>query len=626
MNYSSNKDNDNNKVYIKLFEQLYNLLKNIKYDFVISNNLIRYIVVLGDIPKNWYNNIIIYPLEKENMHMEDCIKNTLNNIKLNSKITYSDKYSIKFVLTEENKEYNFVIKERENLSTHNYFFDINNLEYDIKKQSIISKKGINYNFNDDIIKEISKLDICSYLKITDNVYDTLVSSLKKNPIVLLELVELFFDFEENIKNEEVKVFFSNFKELLSKKNDFYKSIKNICNEDDELLFYKKLIKLLYNLEENGLFKDFLYKLTKKYKKLITLIAGIHLDSELFVLFEISSLREFLCLLIFQHLIYNKKKIYKKSRKIKDNNSDDLLEAFINDTINESSETNSNDFNILDDKKFSSLKELKEITKEFIKFENLLNMVSITTEDTYYIKNFYNINMILFTNLKDIKKHHTLKIAYIIRRFHFTPEKILLKIVDIFNKIIKNKNYNEIFLIKDNFLEIITSKKINDYIYKKMTDIPKINNNYKNDLDCIDIMDFQDAIILFLELLYRNPSNEENQENEYFDSLFEASLCEMRSYKIFLNNKKRKQEKKEKKERKEKKKNKYKIVKHEKTKEDIMEVSDENDSMINESSITESSENESIAIESSEIESSETEGNVTESSAIQSNIIENIVID
>jgi hypothetical protein len=250
---------------------------------------------------------------------------------------------------------------------------------------------------------------------------------------------------------------------------------------------------------------------------------------------------------------------------------DLLELFIegNNQRDENVciEYEFNEIGLLDKEKFKSLKYLKEMTKTFVKFENLIRMIPISLTDQIWIRHFYNLNMILYLELEDIRKHHALKLAYIIRRFHFVPKELVEKSISIFNHIINRKGYDKYFLVENNFINMLVSKKLNDYIYGKMTNIPKIKTNFENNVDCIDITDYQDSFILFIEFIYKSIKDySENKQDliDVFDSVIEAGICDMRSYRIFKNDLRRKKDKKNKKKRKEKKeqkKNKYKIVKN-----------------------------------------------------------------
>ena len=97
----------------------------------------------------------------------------------------------------------------------------------------------------------------------------------------------------------------------------------------------------------------------------------------------------------------------------------------------------------------------------------------------------------------------------------------------------------------------------------MTNIPKIKKNFENELDCIDIIDYQDAFILFIEFIYKNKSyyvEDDITLIDFFDSIFDSIICDMRSYRILQNEKRRKNEIKEKDKKKSKSKSKYKIVK------------------------------------------------------------------
>jgi hypothetical protein len=569
---------ENNKIeyiqtekYLIIIESLRDIFKTLDYEFIISNNIIRHIIINGDISNDWNNDIIIY-LDSKNDHLPKCInqiveKFTLKNINIISK---TDK-SIRFNLNILDIEYAFVIKEQELITHYKYFFEINQLEYDLINNNIINRvNNGSWKMPQTEIIKLRKLDFFSEINVTTTKYETIINFLAETPLIIFELIELLLCFSEYFTCIEIKNFFINLNRLLHRKSNFTKTLKKVLEIDDDFGLHKELIRFSYNLEEKKLFSTYTKYLICNHENLINLVIGLDIDIELFNIFNISYLKEFGCLMVFQYLIYSKKRIFREKIKRKPS-TNDLLEIYMkeheNTKIEDITINDKVDFDMLDKKKFTSLKYLKAMGQQFLKFEGLLKMFSLPLNDEVYIKNFYNIMMLLFTELKDIKKHHNLKLAYIIKRFHYTNNESLVKAVSIFNSIIKYKQYNDVFLINDNFIKIVTSNKLNEYIYKKMTLIPKINENFKNNLDCIDIIDFQDTFILFIEFLYKNKPNYTEDELdifELFETIFEASLCDMRSYRIFKNDKRRKKEKhlkKEKKQKKEMKISKFKIIKN-----------------------------------------------------------------
>lgn len=575
--------------YIILIEHLKDLLNIYDYEFRISNNIIRHIIICGDITDEWIYDIVIY-LNCKNVYLPKCINKIQDDFILkNIDIIEKTDKSIKFMLNILNKEYIYVIKEQHEHTQYKYNFAINQLEYDLLNDNIVNNtiKDKIFKIPNKEILNLRNLDFFTNIEIKTTKYEAIINFLAGNPLIIFELIELLLIYPNYFIVIEIKNFFINLNQLLHRKHIFSKTLKKVLENDEDFIFYKNIIKFSYNLEEKGMISIYIKYILKNYELLIKSVINMDIDNELFNIFDIIYFREFSSLLVFQHLIYGKRKIFREKTKQK-KLTNDLLEVFMEEQDNTKSDDNfikedETDFNMLDKKKFSSLKYLKEMGKEFPKFEGLLKMFLLPLKDEIYIKNFYNINMLLFTDLKDIQKHHNLKLAYIIKRFHYTDKDLLIKIINIFNSIIKSKEYNNVFLINDNFINIITSKKLNDYIYKKMSTIPKINENFKNNSDCIDIIDFQDTFILFIEFLYKNkPNYSEDEDNllELFDTIFDASLCDMRSYRVFKNEKRRKKEKKlkkEKKQMKEIKKNKYKIVKNplEEQNEIIVNENDEN---------------------------------------------------
>ena len=608
--------------YIIIMEYLNKLFEKIPFHFTLSNSVIRHIIVCGDISLLWNNDIVIY-LNDVDVRITYCINKVIEHFSTeNINILEKNKDSIKFVLNVLNRDYTFVIKKKDELTNYKYYFEINQLEYDIKKNLLINNlNNKTCKIYDGYILKLRNLDLLSDLIITTNKINQIKDYLANNPLIIFELIEMLLCFPDYFTVIEIKNIFINLNHSLQKKNIFSKTIKHIFESDNDLYLYKQLIKFSYHLEEIGLFNAYIRYTLDKHSILLYIITNIEIDIELFKIIDVNYFKDFVCLLVFQHLIYNKRKIFKKKCK-RTKEPTDLLDVFMNEHNECDSEDNSNlmDFNMLDKYKFSSLKHLKETAKSFSKFDDLIKLIPFKMEEQLYIKNFYNVNSLLFSELKNIREHHSLKLAYIIKRFHFTNKNLLIKIIKLFNSIIKNKQYYNTYLINDNFINIITSKKLNDYMFKKMTFIPKINENFKNNLDCIDILDFQDTFVFFIEFIYKNKRNYNEDETELvenFDAIFEASLCDMRSYRIFKNEKRRKTEKKIKKEKKmqkEIKKNKYKIVKNtilnnleEETddkSEDSTNDSISSDSISSDStndSISSDSTNDSISSDSSDID-------------------------
>jgi hypothetical protein len=554
-------------LYMDIIEELNNILSLSEQDFLLNNNFTRHMLIFGDIPIFWTNDIIIHIKSLHEKYYTYWLDNLVEKIKLQEiTILEQNKKYLKFILNISDKNYTFIIKERNDIYDYGSHFEINQLEYDIKNKLLVNNLTNNlYSVDDPHISNIKKLDLFSDLDIDLNTkYNYIIEQTQINPFIIFELIELLVNFPNFFNIIEVNNFLLNLNGLLETEKSFIKSIRKICEKDEELIFYKRLIKFAYYLEENGLYYIYIQYLLNQYPSLMAIIAGVKINIELFNLFDNLNTRDIIYLLIFQHLIYQKKRIFKKSKKSVKRQLD-LMDIFIDGNNLESLDT-MNEFSLMDKSKFKSLRFLKETAKTFIKFDNLIKMIPINFKDQTLIKHFYNINIILYTELKDSKIHHSLKLAYIIKRFHLVPRDLLEKIVIIFNYVITKKKYDKNLLIQNNFIDIITSKVLNDWMFKKMTFIPNIKKNFENNIDCIDIMDYQDTFILFIEFIYKNKHDYLETDNEimdFFDSVFEASICDMRSYRIFKNDARRKKEKKikkAKKEKKEQKKSKYKIVK------------------------------------------------------------------
>jgi hypothetical protein len=387
--------------------------------------------------------------------------------------------------------------------------------------------------------------------------------------MIFELIELFMLFPNFITDTNINKFLLDLNLLIKVNRNFSKNIKKMCNDDD-LFFYKSIIKFGYHLEENNIYNIYIKYVINEYPILINFICDINIDVELFNLFDNDSFKNLFCLLIFQHLIYKQKNIFKENYLKQSDRENNLLYSFIinNSEIDNIDVNNNNvvddniinsDLNLFDKYKFKSLKKIKKIVNTFSKFDDLIKTVPFILKDQIYIKHFYNICILLYTELKDTKLHHSLKMAFIIKKFHKVPKNELETIINIFNYIIISKKLDNYFLIEPFIIDIIKSTKINNYIFNKMALIPQIKTNFFNRTDCINITDYQDTFILFIDFILRNKINHEDT-SELFDSIFEASLCDMRSYQILTNDKRRKKIKHDKKRKTEKHHVKYKIIK------------------------------------------------------------------
>lgn len=586
--HNKNRPLLNNNLYISIINELNILFSSIDAQFLLNNIFVRNILICGDVSPYWKNDVIIYLGSDSEMYVTQYINNLTEIFKLRGIVADTkEKNSIKFILNVKNIDFSFIIKKRNIMSNYKYFFEINQYEYDIKNNILLNMStNKTYILNDPHILNIKKMDLFSLLN-KKNDENIIIEQTQNNPLIIFELIELLIVFPNFFNTVEVNNFLINLNTLVKTQKDFTKHIQDICDNDDELLFYKEIIKFAYNLEENGMYHTYVKYLVYHYDAFLNIVTGVKFDKEIFELFDNNYFKDFVCYLIFQHLIYKKRTLFKINKR-KNKTEDDLLDIFMNgnnlqkrnlDTKNfyidnlesdlyNNDNDNINDISLLDKHKFKSLKHLKEIAKSFVKFENLIKIVPISSTDQIYIKHFYNLNMILYAELKDIRKHHALKLAYIVRRFHFMSRDLLEKSIKIFNYLMERKGYDKYFIIHDNFADMVTSKILNDYIFKKMTNIPKIKTNFENNTDCIDITDYQDTFVLFIEFVYKNKANYVENESEltdFFESVFESGICDMRAYRLFKNESRRKKEKKlkkikkEKKEKKEQKRTKYKIV-------------------------------------------------------------------
>jgi len=555
--------NYNIDLFIFIINKLSSLFELLDGEFFIKNNFIRHILINKNEKNNWNNDIIIYTNYENEIFIIKYINDLEKILKSqNIKIELREKYFIKFILNINDLNFTIILKKRN--VQYDYIFEINQIEYNIQKKILINiKTQKTYNFIEFNIIENLKNELLIF-----NSEPELFKIIEKNPLIIFELIELDFVYPFLKFQTEINNILLNFNTLLKTDKKFIKLIKKIFTNDNELIFYGKIINFAHYLEEINTYSLYIKYLMSNYNIFINIISGLKINIIIYELFDNNYFKDFICGLIYQYLFYKKKEIY-KIKKPHNKNDLDLLDVFLsnneinNEIQNETNDNFTNDINLLDKSKYYSLKILKELSKSYTKFENLINILPLNCDEQKYIKIFYNINIILYSELKNIKTHHYLKLAYIIKKFHFAPKELLKQIIYIFNNIIKLKSLDNFYLINDNFLNMINSQILNNYIFQKMTNIPKIKKNFENELDCIDIIDYQDAFILFIEFIYKNKSyyvEDDITLIDFFDSIFDSIICDMRSYRILQNEKRRKNEIKEKDKKKSKSKSKYKIVK------------------------------------------------------------------
>lgn len=537
---------ENSNFFNTIIKNLENILKIQDVNFFINGYFTKCFFINNQMTNDY--PIVIYLKKNNSIRIETCIKQIYNNLtNLNISIIKYNTSSIKFTLNIENTEYIFIVKERDNYTSYDFYFEINHLEYDITKKQIINQYTKNvYSLNSNYINLVKS----SIGEDWDYSIDLLKKISLEQPNIIFELLEFKIWFPTLI-TYEINYFLENLN-FTTGQMDNYES-------DENLVFYFQLIKYIYWMEESAIHNKYIDEIITKYSEFALWIFGIKIKKDLLSIFHNYKLRDIICLFAFQYLIYNKKNIFKTSK-----HNYDLLESFIEQNKDSDLEENSNfeNFSMLDKSKMSSLKYLKSNYELFVKFDRIVNNDFLRHKDIVYIKNFYNFELIFFTNLKNIQKHHTLKIAYSIKKFHYVKKSLLIKCVKLFNHIIKKNDYDSEYLIKDNFYSLVHSKKLNDYIHGKLTLIPEIKKKFSEKTDCIDIINYQDTILFFIDFIYRSKPdyNDAEFDLQEYDSLFEACLCDMRSYCILINDKRRKKEKKHKKEKQIKKEKKYQIKK------------------------------------------------------------------
>ena len=112
---------------------------------------------------------------------------------------------------------------------------------------------------------------------------------------------------------------------------------------------------------------------------------------------------------------------------------------------------------------------------------------------------------------------SLKIGYIIKNFLHIDIDILKYCVYIYNLLSLEK-------INENIFTIIYDIKLIKYIEIKHLEIPEIVNNFKKNIDNIDLYIFQDCFILLCEDIYINNYENDYNENEQIEFLNDCIFC------------------------------------------------------------------------------------------------------
>ena len=437
----------------------------------------------------------------------------------------NNKSSLKIINNEKIEEITIIL----NYLPIYVYEKINKKHNNIKLLSI--KNDVLFTLNDTIkilltntVETINKINIKNIqidIKTGNILNDTneiniIHSDIYDYPIILLEIIELLcyekYTINPNLKqyiDENSSNIFVNFRHRM------------IDNSND-------VIEILNIIEKKLHYFEFLKLITTEYSYVYEIIFGIKYNIKLFQIIKPFDIKT---LLLF--ILIDKENFFNS-----DNDYDDTCDNYYNN-MSDNSDNNSNidnnddksynndkddnnsdndDNKELDDDynncmcKLDKINEIKKIKLEIVKMEFFIKKNKC--DGNIFIMNAYNIIRIL--TLQNIEL--SLKIGYIIKNFLNIDVEILKYCVDIYNLFSIEK-------INESIFKIIYDIKLIKFIELKHLDIPEIVNNFKKNIDSIDIYIFQDCFILLCEEIYINSDN----DNDY-NEIFERKINEIRDYK------------------------------------------------------------------------------------------------
>ena len=439
---------------------------------IINNEIIDEITII-------LNSIPIY------------IYNKINKQKNNIKLISIHKNDILFILNDDIKIYLTNIVEKINK------INIYNIQIDLKTKNILNNANeINIRYE----------DIYEY------------------PIILLEIIQLLccekYNIDKNLKTymaENSSNIFVNFRHNM---NNISKDIEEIFNIIDKNLHFNKFLKLI----------------TTDYSYIYEIIFGIKYNIELFQIIKPNDIKTLLLFILIdkENFFNDCKNINNSSGKcnLYSKNNVDNYDICNNNIVNNNDSDNNSDDNNNDDSEFynddsefynddsefynddnnnneycinklDNINEIKKIKLEMVKMDFFTKKNKF--DSNFFIITSYNIIKIL--TLKNINL--SLKIGYIIKNFLNIDIDILKYCVNIYNILSLEKINNSIFII-------IYDIKLIKYIELKHLEIPKIVNNFKKNIDSVDIYIFQDCFVLLCEEIYINSDNDDY--NEIFERI------------------------------------------------------------------------------------------------------------
>ena len=457
---------------------------------------------------------------------------------------------------------------------------IDKQKYSIKLLSI-KKNDVLFSLNDNIIiiltniiEKIHKINIYNIqidiktknILNNTNEINIAYADIYEYPILLLEIIELLcyekYHINTQLKNyidENISVIFVNFQhKMINNKND--------------------IMEIIYKIDKKSHYNIFLKLITNDYIYIYEIIFGIKYNIELFEIIKPHDIKTLLLFIlidkdklfynnVFEKItdynidindlntyINNNKFMYnndnyddigiKNSDDINDNetiddigikNSDDNDSEDINDNEiiddNDSETIDDNNIETIDDNdgetiddmyndddnynniyidKLDKINEIKKIKSEMVKMEIIIKKNKFY--NNIFILNGFNIIKIL--TLKNIEL--SLKVGYVIKNFLNIDISILKYCVNIYNLLSLDK-------INENIFKIIYDEELIKYIDRKHLEIPIIVNNFKKNIDSIDIYIFQDCFIILCEELYIHDYNNYNE-------VFEKQINGIRDYK------------------------------------------------------------------------------------------------
>ncbi len=185
---------------------------------------------------------------------------------------------------------------------------------------------------------------------------------------------------------------------------------------------------------------------------------------------------------------------------------------------------------------NKLKIYRKIKKiyETISIENIIK--NFQEKNIFKIKSTFHILCIMFYHDKNTNYSlENLKLGYIIKRYGYFKNDIVSDSLNIYKKIIDGLKIQNNINTDDNIYEyllgMIKNKSLNEYVNNKMLEIPNIRKRFEQELDNINIEDYQDMFGLLYETILLNKIDLNNINTDYIDKLLESEISNIRSNKL-----------------------------------------------------------------------------------------------